>query len=177
MDGAAAALFAAGIVARTKAEIVWCMARPDLFMPALAQAGLHPKRGVFVEGDKEEDVLASMEEFLLYGGLGAVVGEVVRLPLTGSRRLQLAAKKTGTMAIAVRRWRRQTEANDFGQPTAASTRWRVSVLLSEDLPVAGIGRPPRTSNFWPARMPTRSTRPSHAVMKMRGRAAAFRMDR
>jgi len=140
VDGAAAALFAAGVVARTKGEVVWCLTRPDLFMPALAQAGLHPKRVVFVEGDKEEDVLASMEQCLSYGGLGAVVGELVRLPMTASRRLQLAAEKTGTMAIAVRRWRRQTEANDFGQPTAATTRWRVSVLPSEDLPVAGIGR-------------------------------------
>jgi len=140
VDGAAAALFAAGVVARTKGEVVWCLTRPDLFMPALAQAGLHPKRVVFVEGDKEEDVMASMEECLSYGGLGAVVGELVRLPMTASRRLQLAAEKTGTMAIAVRRWRRQTEANDFGQPTAATTRWRVSVLPSEDLPVVGIGR-------------------------------------
>lgn len=140
VDGAAAALFAAGIVARTKGEVVWCLTRPDLFMPALAQAGLHPKRVVFVEGDKEEDVLASMEQCLSYGGLGAVVGELVRLPMTASRRLQLAAEKTGTMAIAVRRWRRQTEANDFGQPTAATTRWRVSVLPSEDLPVAEVGR-------------------------------------
>ncbi|MGV4796284.1 ImuA family protein [Rhizobium sp. F40D2] len=140
VDGAAAALFAAGIAARTKGQIAWCLTRPDLFMPALAQAGLHPKRVVFVEGDKEEDVLASMEECLSYGGLGAVVGELVRLPMTASRRLQLAAEKTGTMAIAVRRWRRQTEASDFGQPTASTTRWRVSVLPSEDLPVPGVGR-------------------------------------
>ncbi|WP_051040911.1 ImuA family protein [Rhizobium leguminosarum] len=140
VDGAAAALFAAGIVARTKGDVAWCLTRPDLFMPALAQAGLHPKRVVFVEGDKEEDVLASMEQCLSYGGLGAVVGELVRLPMTASRRLQLAAEKTGTMAIVVRRWRRQTEASDFGQPTAAMTRWRVSVLPSEDLPVAGVGR-------------------------------------
>ncbi|MGG7579761.1 ImuA family protein [Rhizobium sp. Nf11,1] len=140
VDGSAAALFAAGVAARTKGQIVWCLTRPDLFMPALAQAGLHPKRVVFVEGDKEEDVLASMEECLSYGGLGAVVGELVRLPMTASRRLQLAAEKTGTMAIAVRRWRRQTEANDFGQPTASTTRWRVSVLPSEDLPVPGVGR-------------------------------------
>ncbi|RUL96459.1 ImuA family protein [Rhizobium anhuiense] len=140
VDGSAAALFAAGVAARTKGQIVWCLTRPDLFMPALAQAGLHPKRVVFVEGDKEEDVLASMEECLSYGGLGAVVGELVRLPMTASRRLQLAAEKTGTMAIAVRRWRRQTEVNDFGQPTASTTRWRVSVLPSEDLPVPGVGR-------------------------------------
>lgn len=140
VDGAAAALFAAGIAARTKGKIAWCLTRPDLFFPALAQAGPHPDRVVFVEGDKEEDVLSSMEECLSFGGLGVVVGELVRLPMTASRRLQLAAEKTGTMAIAVRRWRRQTEANDFGQPTASTTRWRVSVLPSHELPVPGLGR-------------------------------------
>ena len=141
VDGAAAALFVAGIAARTKGKIVWCLTRPDLFFPALAQAGLHPDRVVFVEADREEDVLASMEEALSFGGLGAVVGEIVRLPMVASRRLQLAAEKTGTMGLAVRRWRRQTEASDFGQPTASTTRWRVSLLPSEELPVPGIGRP------------------------------------
>ncbi|KAA0684823.1 damage-inducible mutagenesis protein [Neorhizobium sp. P12A] len=141
IDGAAAALFVAGIAARTKGQVLWCMTRPDLFFPALAQAGLHPNRLVFVETDKEEEVLASMEEGLSYGSLGAVVGEIVRLPMVASRRLQLAAEKTGTMALVVRRWRRQTEASDFGQPTASTTRWRVSVLPSEQLPVPGVGRP------------------------------------
>ncbi|MGF9566687.1 ImuA family protein [Neorhizobium sp. JUb45] len=141
VDGAAAALFAAGIAARTKGPIVWCLTRPDLFFPALAQVGLNSDRVIFVESDKDEDVLANMEEGLSFGGLGAVVGELVRLPMVGSRRLQLAAERTGTMALAVRRWRRQTEANDFGQPTASTTRWRVSVMPSEDLPVPGVGRP------------------------------------
>jgi len=141
VDGAAAALFAAGIAARTKGNVIWCLTRPDLFFPALAQVGLHPDRVIFVESDREEDVLANMEEGLSFGGLGAVVGEIVRLPMTASRRLQLAAERTGTMALTVRRWRRQTEANDFGQPTASTTRWRVSVMPSEQLPVPGVGRP------------------------------------
>ncbi len=140
VDGAAAALFAAGIAARSKGKVLWCLTRPDLFFPALAQAGLHPDRVIFCEGDKDEDVLASMEEGLSFGGLGAVVGELVRLPMVSSRRLQLAAEKSGTMALVVRRWRRQTEASDFGNPTASTTRWRVSVLPSEELPVAGVGR-------------------------------------
>jgi protein ImuA len=140
VDGAAAALCAAGIAARTKGPIVWCLTRPDLFFPALAEVGLHAARVIFVESDKEEDVLANMEEGLSFGGLGAVVGELVRLPMVGSRRLQLAAERTGTMALAIRRWRRQTEANDFGQPTASTTRWRVSVMPSEELPVPGVGR-------------------------------------
>jgi len=141
VDGAAATLFAAGIAARTRGKIVWCLTRPDLFFPALAQAGLHPDRVVFVEADGQEDVLASMEEALAFGGLGAVVGEIVRLPMVASRRLQLAAEKTGTMGLVVRRWRRQVEASDFGQPTASTTRWRLSVLPSEALPVPGVGRP------------------------------------
>ncbi|MDQ1199280.1 ImuA family protein [Agrobacterium sp. SORGH_AS 787] len=141
VDGAAAALFVAGIAARTKGPVVWCLTRPDLFFPALAQVGLHPDRVIFVESDREEDVLANMEEGLSFGGLGAVVGELVRLPMVSSRRLHLAAERTGTMALAVRRWRRQSEASDFGQPTASTTRWRVSVMPSDELPVPGVGRP------------------------------------
>lgn len=140
VDGAAAALFTAGIAARTTGKVLWCLTRPDLFFPAIAQAGLHPDRVVFCEADKEEDVLSAFEEGLSFGGLGAVVAELVRLPMTASRRLQLAAEKTGTMGIALRRWRRQSEASDYGQPTASVTRWRISTLPSENLPVAGIGR-------------------------------------
>ncbi|MBB4291447.1 protein ImuA [Rhizobium leguminosarum] len=140
VNGAAAALMVAGIAARTTGKILWCLTRPDLFFPAISQAGLHPDRVIFCEGDKEEDVLASMEEGLTFGGFGAVVGELVRLPMTASRRLHLAAEKTGTMALAVRRWRRQAEASDYGQPTASTSRWRISVLPSEPLPVAGVGR-------------------------------------
>jgi protein ImuA len=140
IHGAAAALFAAGIVARTKGDILWCLARPDLFAPALTQAGLHHDRVIYVEADREEDVLTNFEEGLRFGGFGGVVAELVRLPMTASRRLQLAAEASGTIGIALRRWRRPTEAADFGQPTAATTRWRISVLPSEALPVPGIGR-------------------------------------
>lgn len=140
VDGAAAALFAAGIAARSKGKILWCLTRPDLFAPAVSQAGLHPDRVIYCEGNNDEDVLASMEEGLSFGGFGAVVGELVRLPMTASRRLHLAAEKTGSMGLVVRRWRRQNEASDYGSPTASTTRWRISVLPSESLPVAGVGR-------------------------------------
>jgi hypothetical protein len=49
IDGAAAALFAAGIAARTRGKVLWCITRPDLFAPALAQAGLVPDRVIYVE--------------------------------------------------------------------------------------------------------------------------------
>ena len=140
IDGAAAALFAAGVAARTKGKVLWCITRPDLFAPALAQAGLPPDRVIYVEAGDEKAVLACMEEGLRHGGLGAVVAEIARLSMTASRRLQLAAEGKSTIGIALRRWRRQTEAADFGQPTAAMTRWRVSVLPSTPLPVPGVGR-------------------------------------
>lgn len=140
VDGAAAALFVAGIAARTRGKVLWCMTRPDLFFPAISQAGLHPDRVVWCESDKDDEVLSAMEEGLSFGGLSAVVGELVRLPMNGSRRLQLAAEKTGSLGIVLRRWRRQNEASDYGQPTASTTRWRISTLPSERLPVAGVGR-------------------------------------
>lgn len=140
VDGAAAALFAAGITARTKGKVLWALTRRDLFAPALAQAGLHPDRLIQVEAGDEKALLACFEEGLRHGGLGAVVAETARLSMPASRRLQLAAEGSGTIGIAIRRWRRQTEAGDFGQPTASVTRWRVSVLPSTPLPVAGLGR-------------------------------------
>jgi len=140
VDGAAAALFAAGIAARTEGRVLWCVTRQDLFAPALAQAGLAADRVIYAETGDEKALLACMEEGLRHGGLGAVVAEVARLSMTASRRLQLAAEGSGSIGIALRRWRRQTEAADFGQPTAAMTRWRVSSLPSRPLPVPGVDR-------------------------------------
>jgi len=139
VDGAAAALFAAGIAARTRGRVLWCVSRQDLFAPALAQAGLAPDRVIYLEAGDEKSVLACFEEGLRHGELGAVVAEVARLSMTASRRLQLAAEGSGTIGLALRRWRHQAEAADFGLPTAATTRWRVSVLPSTPLPVPGIG--------------------------------------
>src|ERR1700712_1179395 len=111
VDGAVAALFAAGIAARTKGKILWCIARQDLFAPALAQVGLDPDRVIYVDACDEKSVLACFEEGVRHGGLGAVVAEGARLSMTSSRRLSLAAAASGSIAIAVRRWRR--EAADF----------------------------------------------------------------
>ncbi|MBB2169650.1 damage-inducible protein [Gluconacetobacter aggeris] len=140
LNSAAAGQFAAGIAARTKGKVLWVVSRQDLFAPALKQVGLGGSRVIYVEAGADQDVLACFEEGLRHGGLGAVVAEVARLSMTASRRLQLAAETSGALGIAVRRWRRQTEAADFGQPTASVTRWRISVLPSETLPVPGVGR-------------------------------------
>src|SRR3984893_10069823 len=136
IDGAAAALFAAGLAARTRGKFLWCVTRPDLFARAIAQAGLVPDRVIYVEAGDEKAVLACFEECLRHGGLAAVVAEVALLSMTASRRLQLAAENSGTLGIAIRRWRRHTETADFGQPTASVTRWRISALPATPLPVS-----------------------------------------
>lgn len=140
VDGAASALFAAGLAARTSGQVLWCVTRTDLFAPALFQAGLAPERVIYLEAGDEKTVLACCEEGLRHGGLGAVVGEVSRFSSTASRRLQLAAEAHATLGVIVRRWRRQQDAADFGQPTASNTRWRVTALPSSPLPTQGVGR-------------------------------------
>jgi len=87
-----------------------------------------------------DELQADLDSWITEYNEGAVVAEVAQLSMTASRRLQLAAENSGSIGIAVRRWRRQTEAADFGQPTASVTRWRVSVLPSTPLPVPGVGR-------------------------------------
>src|SRR5215813_2141244 len=54
VDGAAAALFAAGIAARTKGRVLWCVTRQDLFAPA------RQLRGHECAGHPESDVVAPM---------------------------------------------------------------------------------------------------------------------
>ncbi|MGQ3045180.1 MAG: ImuA family protein [Niveispirillum sp.] len=133
-------MFSAGIAARTEGPVFWIWTQPDLFAPSLAQAGLPPDRVIYVEAGDDKTVLACTEEALRHGSLGAVVAEVAALNMTASRRLQLAVEGKQTIGIALRRWRRQADAADFGQPTSAVTRWRVSTLPSAPLPVRRVGR-------------------------------------
>jgi protein ImuA len=58
IDGAAAALFTAGIAARTRRQVLWCAARQEFFTPAIAQAGLLPDRVVYVDAGDETSARA-----------------------------------------------------------------------------------------------------------------------
>ncbi len=125
---AAATLFVAGLLARLPGPVLWVLRQADLFAPGLAGAGLSPDRVIFAEAGR--DVLAAMEEGLRHGGLAAVVGEIAgRLTLAASRRLQLAAEQTGTLAVALRR-SQGFDDPALAEPTAAMTRWRVASLPS-----------------------------------------------
>jgi protein ImuA len=127
-----ATLFAAGIVARIPGPVLWCLRGRDLFAPALARVGLHPSRVIYCETWNDRDVLPAMEEGLRCRGLAGVVGEVTRLSLNASRRLQLCAEETGVTSLIIRRWRNAKEKAFAGEPNAADTRWRVSPHPSDE---------------------------------------------
>jgi protein ImuA len=136
---ALASLFAAGHLAKLTGPVLWCLRGRDLFAPALARVGLHPDRVIYAETWKDAEVLPAMEEGLRHRGLAGVVGEVGRLPLTASRRLQLAAESTGTIAFAIRRWRSESE-HQLGDGSAAVTRWRISPAQAPPPSAPGLGR-------------------------------------
>ncbi len=139
---AAAARFAAGILARLRGPVLWVMQRADLFAPGLAGAGLHPDRVIYARAGRGG--LLVMEEGLRHRGLAGVVLELAGpLSLTASRRLHLAAEASGVMALVLRRpW---TAGEAPAGSTAAATRWQISALPSGPVVphapgVPGLGR-------------------------------------
>jgi protein ImuA len=130
-----AALFAAGVLARLPGPVLWCLHSRDLFAPALARVGLHPDRVIYCETWKDAEVLPAMEEGLRHGGLAGVVGELVKLPLTPSRRLQLAAEASGVIAFVLRR---SGPAAD--QHNACFSRWRIASAPSGPMIDFDMGR-------------------------------------
>jgi protein ImuA len=141
-DGALAAAFAARILARLAGMVLWCLPRPDLYGPGLAAYGLDPGRVVLVQAPRDAEILWAMEEGLRAPGIVAVVGEVGLLPAVASRRLQLAAERSGITVFLLRRWRDGGQAaRERALPNAATTRWRITALPSRprrDEP--GVGR-------------------------------------
>ena len=144
-DDAAATLFLAALAARfSRAEgkggqVLWAIARRDLFAPGLAAAGLTPDRLIYAECQSDAEVLAVMEEGVRHGALAAAIGEVGRADMAATRRLQLAAEESGTPALMLRRWKK-ADADPLAAPSAAFTRWRIASAPSAPLPFPGLGR-------------------------------------
>ena len=143
-DGAVAAAFLASILARLASPepVLWCHAADDLYGPGLVARGLAPDRLISVRARDDRTVLEAMEDGLKVPALAAVVGEVGALPLTASRRLQLAAANSGVTAFALRRWRTGARAEaERAAAVAATTRGRVSARPSRPIyGEPGLGR-------------------------------------
>ena len=138
-DEAAATLFAAGIAARTRGDVLWAVRSRDLFAPGLFQAGLAPARVIYAEVSDDGELLALLEEGLRHRGLGAVVGEAKRVQMAHARRLQLAAEGGTTVALLLRRPGRDG-TDPLNVPSAAVTRWRIGHAPSAPVPWDGLGR-------------------------------------
>jgi protein ImuA len=144
-DGALAAAFAASILGRLNRNgaVLWCLRQADLYGPGLAVYGLDPACLVLVRAKRDAEILWAMEEGLRAPGIMAVVGEVSVLASVTSRRLQLAAERSGITAFLLRRWHTAGEAaRERNLPNMATTRWRISTLPSASPGgMPGVGQP------------------------------------
>lgn len=150
-EGGAALAFAAVLAARRAVpagnqdgtnggRVLWCPARRGLYGPGLAAFGLAPGQLLLVHGRDDQQRLWAMEEGLKCTGLAMVVGEVGRLGLGQSRRLQLAAEASGVTALLLHAG---GGGGDAGLGVSAGlTRWRISSAPSAPTKgYAGIGAP------------------------------------
>jgi protein ImuA len=116
--------------------IAWVSGQPaPLYGPGLKQIGIDPARVIFVQARRAADRQWAMEEVLQCPSLAAVVGEMDSLDFKQSRRLQLAAEKSGVTAFVL-------PSSNKSHTNAASSRWLVRSLPSlaiDDLP--GVGAP------------------------------------
>jgi protein ImuA len=115
---------------------LWISSSRTLFPPALKNFGLSPDQFIFIDLQKEKDIIYTMEEALKCGALTAVVGEMREISFTASRRLQLAVEKSQVTGFIIRK--------HSGKPntTACVSRWKISSLQSDDVDgLPGIGFP------------------------------------
>lgn len=136
---AAATLFVGGLLARLSGPVLWCGRTSDLYAPGLAAVGFQPDRVLIAEATSNTEVFWALEEALRHAGLAAAVGEVTRLELTPSRRLQLAAEDSGVTVFVLSRSMGGAQ-EERRTPTAALARWRVTPAPSQPLATPGIGR-------------------------------------
>jgi protein ImuA len=123
-------------------QVLWCPARPGLYGPGLAAFGLGPGQLILVHARDDQQRLWAMEEGLKCTGLAMVVGEVGRLDLGQSRRLQLAAEASGVTALLLPRKPAPGPGGDSPGLSAGLTRWRITTLPSAPTQgYAGIGAP------------------------------------
>lgn len=130
--------FVSGIVGQLMQDqlpVVWIRRKEQVFPPALQQYGIAPHQIIFVDLQKEKDLLWATEAALQCGALAAVVSEINQLDFTLSRRLQLAVEKSQVTAFILR------STNGQLNTTASVTRWQITPLPSFTADLPGIGHP------------------------------------
>jgi protein ImuA len=129
-----------GLLARLMQQggaCLWISLGRKLFPPALTAFDVEPHRVIFIDLQREKDVLWAMEEALKCPGLAAVVAEVREISFAQSRRLQLAVESSKVTGFLLR-----NDPRKAGTTTCAA-RWQISPLPSElegELPGVGFPR-------------------------------------
>jgi protein ImuA len=100
--------------------------------------GGSPNNCLFVLTRDAKQLLRATVDALRSGSIGALIAETVgnlpELDLTASRRLSLAAEKSGIALFLLR-------GDGGANPSAAETRWRVAAAPSRALPAQAPGAP------------------------------------
>ncbi len=165
-DRAAASGFAfavaarfAGVPAKARAAIVWIVeakaARETggLYGPGLALLGVDPARLILVETRDAQESLWAMEEALKCHSPAAVIGEIWGLTkiydLAASRRLVLAARKSGTPGLLIAAGL-AGEAEHLS--SGAGMRFEIATSASLCLPSAGGRLPMPGKTVWAVRL-------------------------
>lgn len=146
-DAPAAAGLVAGLaIAATDnaGSLVWLRSRRTVGLSGViqgagwAELGGTPDSCLFVLADDALGLLRASLDVVRSGGAGVVViesrGTMPELDLTASRRLSLAAERSGVLLLLVR-------SNAPPVPSAAQTRWSVASAPSRALPANAPGAP------------------------------------
>jgi protein ImuA len=116
---------------------LWIGTSRKLFPPALMAFNVEPDRMIFIDVQREKDVLWAAEEALKCEGLAAVVAELREISFAQSRRLQLAVENSNVTGFMLR-----NDMRKLGTTTCVA-RWQISHLpsrLEGDLPGVGFPR-------------------------------------
>lgn len=123
-------------IAQNAGVTLWLSSSRLVFPPALVIFGISPENVIFLDLEKELDLLWATEEALKCEGLSAIVCETPNLSFTASRRFQLAVEQSGITGFILRQ-----NAKSLSTTTSIA-RWKISSLNSQPkLNVPGIGFP------------------------------------
>lgn len=108
------------------------------YAPGLSELGIDPDAVLLMDLPDIAGLLVAGVESVRHGGIGAVVleahGRAPQLDLTASRRLALAAERSGTTVLVVR-------SGAPPLPSAAHSRWEVASAPSVPLAANAPGHP------------------------------------
>ena len=115
---------------------LWIGTSRKLFPPSLMIFDVEPDRMIFVDLQREKDVLWATEEALKCEGVAAVVAELREISFAQSRRLQLAVENSKVTGFILRNDPRKINT------TTCVARWQITHLPSElEEKMPGVGFP------------------------------------